>query len=724
MSSSSSRRRGRSTRHSGLASVLLATLSVLGLAIPAAAGAADTWMPAGALGDPQQNALATVLTSGNVLVANGMNGTVARGAPAVFSPARSRWTTAARPAAPRTGGPVQATLPGNRALVAGGWIAGVTASAEVYDASANTWTALASMSEPRNEAQAVALDDGGVLVAGGTDNAGVATGTAEIYDPETAAWKATGTMLTARRLFAMTKLRDGRVLAVGGANADGYVAAAEVYDPATREWSPAGALRVSASGPSATLLRDGRILVAGGLGGPGPAFSARADVYDPATGEWTAVGDMSRPRFVAGLAVLADGTAMIVGGNPDATEDPTTEILDPVTGDWSAGPSLAQGRYRPAFASLPDGRVLVAGGGGVSAVPMVGKWFSSAELYGPPALSATDPDVVVGDVADGGTVTTDPSGAGPSAAHPVTAAVTIPSGTGATVTIAPGAVTSQAPSGYAFARQEFDISVLDSAGAPVIAPASDPLILRFGIEPGLIPAAGIGSMTFFRDGEAVPDCDVSPLGATVTVCVASRTEPDPQADNPHGVITVRSTHASRWNLAVRLDTKAPDVAFVGAAPTYAVDQIVQIRCVATDSPAAGQTASGVASSTCKDVDAPAYSRLGTNVLTATATDNAGNVGRGTLTFTVTATASGVCRLAGRFVQGSNAYKALSPRQRAAIDAQLATLCQGLDAIGAKLTPSQRAARKAAAGAAVAALARPHLISNDEAATLTTLIAAL
>ena len=81
---------------------------------------------------------------------------------------------------------------------------------------------------------------------------------------------------------------------------------------------------------------------------------------------------------------------------------------------------------------------------------------------------------------------------------------------------------------------------------------------------------------------------------------------------------------------VSIDRTPPTIAFTGAA-TYGLSSTVSIDCTATDA------LSGIASTTCVPVSAPAYLfAIGTNVITATATDKAGNVKTATFTFTVTA----------------------------------------------------------------------------------------
>jgi hypothetical protein len=58
----------------------------------------------------------------------------------------------------------------------------------------------------------------------------------------------------------------------------------------------------------------------------------------------------------------------------------------------------------------------------------------------------------------------------------------------------------------------------------------------------------------------------------------------------------------------------------------------------------------VASTTCTNVNAPAWT-LPRTTLSATATDNAGNVGSGSTSFTIALTASGICGLVQQWVSG-------------------------------------------------------------------------
>src|SRR5438477_304143 len=105
---------------------------------------------------------------------------------------------------------------------------------------------------PRDDAQAVLLQDGRVLVMGGEDHSGPMA-EAELYDPATGIWSPTGSMIEPRHEFTATLLPDGRVLVAGGYD----IATAEVYDPSTGTWAPTGSMSVSRGLASAVHLSDG-----------------------------------------------------------------------------------------------------------------------------------------------------------------------------------------------------------------------------------------------------------------------------------------------------------------------------------------------------------------------------------------------------------------------------------------------------------------------------------
>lgn len=100
------------------------------------------------------------------------------------------------------------------------------------------------------------------------------------------------------------------------------------------------------------------------------------------------------------------------------------------------------------------------------------------------------------------------------------------------------------------------------------------------------------------------------------------------------------------SVTVKRDATNPTISFSGNLGTYTVDQTVAIACAASDA------TSGLASDTCAGVSAPAYAfDLGSNSITASATDNAGNTRTAATSFTVTVTEASLCRLAERWAAG-------------------------------------------------------------------------
>ncbi|HET7572031.1 MAG TPA: hypothetical protein VFJ77_05100 [Gaiellaceae bacterium] len=118
-------------------------------------------------------------------------------------------------------------------------------------------------------------------------------------------------------------------------------------------------------------------------------------------------------------------------------------------------------------------------------------------------------------------------------------------------------------------------------------------------------------------------------------------------------------NAASASATVQVDTTAPTVTYTGGG-TYTVDENVSIACSASDA------LSGVASDTCADVSGPAWSLgLGTHALSATATDNAGNTGSGSTSYTVVVDAGSLCALVERWAKNRGIANSLCTKIRAA-----------------------------------------------------------
>jgi hypothetical protein len=157
--------------------------------------------------------------------------------------------------------------------------------------------------------------------------------------------------------------------------------------------------------------------------------------------------------------------------------------------------------------------------------------------------------------------------------------------------------------------------------------------------------------------------------------------------------------------SIKRDATAPTVTFDGNRATYGVVDTVSITCTAADN------LSGVAGPACEGVSGPAYGfDAGVSRFTSTATDNAGNIGTGSVAFTLEVTPADLCALTGEFLQP---WTGLS-----------ATTCAMLSSIVSKLTPAQKAPVVRGYKLLVQALVRPGWLTASEAATLTRLADAL
>lgn len=221
-----------------------------------------------------------------------------------------------------------------------------------YNGFSTTWQKV-TMSSARGNGPAIAvMQDGRVLIAGGTSGSFPADAlkTADIYDPQTnKVTQPASVMSTARFSSHALTLLDGRVLVIGACNGNGsgYCPVgdntlADLFDPKTNTFSPT---KTPLTGPRIgavpTLLPDGRVLVTSGV----------PQIFDPATDSFTDL-----PASPTGEGVrLRDGRVFL-----------GSQIFDPDDNTFSSvGGSFVHGYEH--FFTLPDGRVLaVAGADGVS----------------------------------------------------------------------------------------------------------------------------------------------------------------------------------------------------------------------------------------------------------------------------------------------------------------------------------------------------------------------
>lgn len=269
-------------------------------------------------------------------------------------------------------------------LIVGGEVRGKdVASAEIYDPATGRFSPTGSPAVARSQHTATLLDDGRVLIAGGSGDA-----TAEIYDPATGSFSSAGSMRVSRSGHTATLLKNGRVLIAGG-DLNGT---AELYDAARNLFFPTGSLVVPRSWHTANLLTSGLVLMAGGYreGWDDQADPPRyrewvtnsAELYDPATGSFKGTGSMKRTRYYQAAVGLKSGKVLIAGGCSFQCGSlwSAAELYNPKTGTFSATGTMVHNRSSAATVLLPDGWALIAGGSGRD-----GGWviLGTAEIYDP-----------------------------------------------------------------------------------------------------------------------------------------------------------------------------------------------------------------------------------------------------------------------------------------------------------------------------------------------------
>ncbi len=286
----------------------------------------------------------------------------------------------------------------------------VADSAEIYSFQNNAWIVVATLNHDRGNLEtnnlnqpAIVLQDGRVLTCNGNLN-GVdeLTNTCEIYDPTANTWTATGQMGTNETgLHQFVVLPNGQVLTVlndglhyslfdpvagtwsspqsmsatagaqiggqlvllasggalysGGTNGDlNPVATAQIYNPSIPGWFQTGSMTASRYGHIAVRLNDsnGRILIAGGEGSDSVILSS-AEIFDPSTGIFTATTSMNVARYQANALLIANPVPLIVQPLvPDTIQAGGSELTLVVNGSGFVASSVVNWNGSPLATSF------------------------------------------------------------------------------------------------------------------------------------------------------------------------------------------------------------------------------------------------------------------------------------------------------------------------------------------------------------------------------------
>jgi hypothetical protein len=331
----------------------------------------------GSMGTPRSFHAATLLPSGKVLVAGGLD---ASGKPLasaeVYDPVAGTFTSTLNGMPNKAVGATATTLSNGKVLLAGGG----NASTQLYDPVANTWSSSGGMSSQRSYHTATVLGNGKVLIAGGSGNNGATTNSAQLYDPNTGSFTATGNMIVSRDFHTATLLASGKVLITGGRTSSGNsytdASSAEIYDPNTGTFTAAGPMSTGRYGHTATLF-NGTVLISGGSNNGGTSALATAELYDGATGAYIGTtGSLANGRQYFTSTVVG-GSVLAAGGQNGSTALSSSELYQ--AGAFNTGAAMTAARSAHTATLLNNGKVLIVGGQGSN-----GTSLATAELFGNP----------------------------------------------------------------------------------------------------------------------------------------------------------------------------------------------------------------------------------------------------------------------------------------------------------------------------------------------------
>jgi MYXO-CTERM domain-containing protein len=321
---------------------------------------------------------ATLLLDGEVLLTGG-----AASSESSFFPAAELYTPATKQVRPTAGhmhnlrsGHTATLLTSGEVLVAGGTDVsngigadprGALPTAEIYRPGDGSFTLVRAMASARGNHTATLLASGDVLIAGGSAGAGADLQTAELYDPLPRLFFDLPTpMQSPRSSHVAARLRSGEVLLAGGYWGQDAQRSAEIFDPGTRAFRPTGSM-LSAhqdgklAGFTATLLASGRVLIVGFDG---------AELFDPdadgGTGAFVpAAVDSDAPARRNGhsATLLPSGKVLVAGGvDGDGAPLATSALYDPTSDRFLAPATLTRARAFHTATLLPTAELLITGG--------------------------------------------------------------------------------------------------------------------------------------------------------------------------------------------------------------------------------------------------------------------------------------------------------------------------------------------------------------------------
>ena len=331
----------------------------------------------------------TPLQNGMIMVAGGINsaGAVEKSVE-LYDPVTNQWSRTGDMKTARRGH-AATLLRDGRVLITGGYdgTAATTAlnKVETYDPATGVWTNTSgTLIQARRWHTSTLLNNDKVLIVGGSVSAGGANSTVvELFDPTAGTFSAAASLRLSRQGHTATLLPTGDVLIVGRNNSDGSLSTVgsftnvassrttEIYTPnsTTGTWTDGPVLTHGRYSHAATLIgNSNQLLVTGGY----DAGTDKTETLDVSTGltsarTWNLTSNMSVARALHTSTYLsASDKVLVIGGYNNAASSMlmSTELFTfGATPPWSTtgNKELTLARAMHTSTLMSNGNVLVLG---------------------------------------------------------------------------------------------------------------------------------------------------------------------------------------------------------------------------------------------------------------------------------------------------------------------------------------------------------------------------
>lgn len=213
-----------------------------------------------------------------------------------------------------------------------------------------TWDSGDMTGRRYGHAASAVFDDTQVFITGGSTNpTTLSITTTELVYPFLGTSVAKAAMSQGRKNHAQVTLADGSVLVCGGTNAAGtQLTSVEVYNPVANTWTTKASMGLARIGHVAILLNNGKVFVCGNI----VTGSPTTEIYDPVANTWSFSGNRSYFSISSKNQIikLQDGRILSVGaygytlGHPsdELISQYISEIYNPETGFWGRGPRMVR----------------------------------------------------------------------------------------------------------------------------------------------------------------------------------------------------------------------------------------------------------------------------------------------------------------------------------------------------------------------------------------------